>query len=337
MRKKFIDCALSGTLSASCLLVAVVLALGLPAEAQQSKKVPRIGYLGFDSSLDSSDEAFRQGLRELGYIEGRNIAIEYRFANRSLDRLARLAVELVNLKVDIVVTTTGQGALRAKKATSSIPIVMASSGDAVRQGIVRSLARPERNVTGLTAISPDLAGKRLEVLKEAFSEISRVGVLGCYNRGKDLGDTEWTEMQSTARVLRLQLESVPVWATGGLEVAFEIAIQKRAEALLILDCPPAFPPKQTVDLAAKSRLPTMYPFGFHVIDYGGLMAYGPNQEDMFRRATSYVDKLLRGAKPSDLPVQRPTKFELVINLKTAKELGLTIQPGVLMWADRVIK
>lgn len=332
MSKKVIRLALSLTL----------LALSFPAEAQQnSSKIPRIGYLAFHSRLDSDGEtlkrAFRQGLRELGYIEERNIAIEYRFADRSLDRLAQLASELVDLKVEVIVTTTGQGALRVKKVTSTIPIVMASSGDAVRQGIVASLHRPGGNVTGLTSISTVLSGKRLEVLKEAFPKISYVGVLGCYNRGRDLGDMEWTEMQVMALALRVQLESVPVRAAGGLEAAFGTAVQKRAEALLILDCPPAFPARQTADLAAKSRLPTVYPSDLFVVEYGGLMSYGPNQEDMFRRAAYYVGRILKGAKPAELPVEQPTNFELVINLKTARQLDLKISPEVLMWADRVIK
>jgi putative ABC transport system substrate-binding protein len=280
---------------------------------------------------------FLQRLRELGYVEGRNIAIEYRFADRHLDRLAQLASELVDLKVDVIVTTTGQGALRAKKVTSTVPIVMARSGDAVSQGIVASLARPGANVTGLTAISPILSGKRLEILKEAFPKISHVGVLGCYNRGKDLSDMEWAEMQVTARALRVQLESLPVRRAGGLEAAFETAIQKRVEALAILDCPPAFPLRKTVDLVAKSRLPTIYSFGLPVFEYGGLMAYGPNHDDMFRRAAYYVDRILKGAKPSDLPVEQPTKIELVINLKIARELDLKISPEVLMWADKIIK
>jgi putative tryptophan/tyrosine transport system substrate-binding protein len=318
-------------------LGAVLLTASFSAEAQQAaSKIPRIGYLAFHSPLGADDEAFRQGLRELGYVEGRNIAIEYRFADRSMDRLAQLAIELVRLKVDVVVTTTGQGALRAKEATITIPIVMASSGDAVRQGIVPSLARPGGNVTGLTAISPNLSGKRLEVLMEAFPEISRVGVLGCYNRGIDLGDMEWTEMQLTARALRVQLESLPVRRAGGLQAAFETAIQKRATALVILNCPPAFPPRQTVDLAAKSQLPTIYWSAFYV-ESGGLMSYGPDYAGLRRRAAVYVDKILKGAKPAELPVEQPTKFELVINLKTARELDLKIPPEMLMWADRVIK
>lgn len=312
-------------------LGAILLAVSFPADAQQPKKVPRIGYLVF-SQRGSGAEAFEQGLRELGYVEGRNIAIEYRSADRNLDRLAQLAVELVDIEVDIIVTTTSHGALLAKKATSTIPIVMTGSNDAVRQGIVVSLPRPGGNVTGLTSISPVLSGKRLEVLKEAFPGILRVGVLGCRSR-------EWTETDVTARALRVQLESFLLResSTGTLESAFEAVIKKRVEALVIFNCPFNFPERQTVDLATKSRLPTIYPNSRYVVGYGGLMAYGPDERDMFRRAATYVDKILRGAKPADLPVEQPTKFELVINMKTARAQDLKISPEVLLWADRVIK
>jgi putative ABC transport system substrate-binding protein len=331
MRKKFTDLGLSAMHSALCLLGIILFALSLPAAAQQEKKIPRIGYLLF-SQRGSGAEAFRQGLRELGYVEGRNIAIEYRSADRSLDRLAQLAVELVDIKVDIIVTTTSQGALLAKKATSTIPIVMTGSNDAVRQRIVASLPRPGGNVTGLTSISPVLSGKRLEILKEAFPSVSRVGVLGCQSM-------EWTETDVTARAQRVQLEFFLLRGptAGTLESAFEAVIKKRVEALVIFNCPFNFPERQTVDLATNSRLPTIYPNSRYVVGYGGLMAYGPDERDMSRRAATYVDKILRGAKPADLPVEQPTKFELVINLKTAKQIGITISPEVLMWADRVIK
>jgi len=310
----------------------MLLAPSLTAEAQQPKKIPRIGYLAFHSRFGSDDGVFQQGLQALGYVEGRNIAVVYRFAGRSMDRLAQLAVELVDLKVDVIVTTTGQGAKRARKATSTTPIVMASSSDAVRQDIVDSLARPGGNVTGLTSISTVLSGKRLEVLKEAFPGVSRVGVLGCQSM-------EWTETQVTARSLGVQLESFRLWEPGAwtLESAFEAAIEKRVEALVIFNCPHALPPVKTADLAARSRLPTIYPFPYYVVDYGGLLSYGPNHADLYRRAAIYVDKILKGAKPSDLPVEQPTKFELVINLKAARELDLKISPEVLMFADRVIK
>jgi putative ABC transport system substrate-binding protein len=240
----------------------------------------------------------------------------------------------------VIVTSSGQGALRAKKATSTIPIVMANSADAVRQRIVASLARPGGNVTGLTSTTPDLSGKRLELLKQAFPGVSRVGFLGCGGfPGTGNGEMTLKETRIVAGALRVALLPLAVRKPGdsSLALAFKEAITKRVEALLISDCPPAFPPRQTVDLAAKSRLPAIYPYGYYVMEFGGFMAYGPFQDDIYRRAASYVDKILKGAKPADLPVEQPTKFELVINLKTAKTLGLTIPPKVLMWADKVIE
>ena len=298
---------------------------------------PRIGYLDFRSS---NLTAFRQGLRDLGYVECRNIVIEYRSAAGDIDRLAPLASELVRLKVDVIVTSSGQGALRAKKATSTIPIVMANSADAVRQHIVASLARPGGNVTGVTATTPDLTGKRLEVLKQVFPGVSRVGGMSCPGfRGLGSGPGASKETRVMAGALHVELLPLAVREPGdsSLAAAFKEAITKRVEALLISDCPAAFPPRQTVDLAAKSRLPAIYPYGNYVKESGGLMAYGPFRDDMYRRAGIYVDKILKGAKPADLPVEQPTKFELVINLKAAKQLGLAIPLGVLTWADRVIE
>jgi putative ABC transport system substrate-binding protein len=310
------------------------------AHAQQGNgKVPRIGYLDFRSS---DLKAFRQGLRELGYVEGRNIAIEYRSAEGDIDRLAELAAELVRLKVDVIVTSSGQGAIRAKKATNTIPIVMAASADAVKQHIIASLARPGGNVTGLTSTTLDLTGKRLELLKQVFPGVSRVGVLVCGGFPGMMnasGPRTLDEWRTVAGVLRVELLLVAVRKPGdfNLALAFKEAITKRAEALLVSDCPAAFPPKQTVDLAAKSRLPAIYPYGYYVEESDGFMAYGPFREDMDRRAASYVDKILKGAKPADLPVEQPTKFEFVINMKTAKQIGLVVPPKVLMWADRVIE
>ena len=326
----------------------MLFAVSFPAAAQQpASKVPRIGYLDF---RNSDLKPFRQGLRELGYVEGRNIAIEYRSAEGEIDRLAELAAELVRRKVDVIVTGTGQATLRAKKATNTIPIVMTGSADAVRQGIVASLGRPGGNVTGLTATTLALTAKRLEVLKEVFPGVSRVGALECRgfpgaSSGADTGTLKESQIvsQSTihrsARRLRIELLWLDVREPGdfSLEAAFKKAIRKRAEALLIFDCPPAFPPRQTVAVAAKSRLPAIYPYGYYVEEFGGFMAYGPDRDDMRRRAAYYVDKILKGAKPADLPVEQPTKFELVINLKTAKALGLAIPSNVLMWADKVIE
>jgi putative ABC transport system substrate-binding protein len=321
------------------LIATAILVSPYLAHAQQATgRVARIGYLDFRSS---DLKAFRQGLRDLGYVEGRDIAIEYRTAEGDIDRLTPLTTELVRLKVDVIVTSSGQGALRAKKATSTIPIVMANSADAVRQRIVASLARPGGNVTGLTSTTPDLTGKRLELLKQAFPGVSRVGVLSCRGfRGVDhIMGGSLQETKVVAGALRVELLPLAVREAGdsSLALAFKEAITKRVEALLISDCPPAFPPRHTVDLAAKSRLPAIYPYGYYVMGFGGFMAYGPFQDDMYHRAAFYVDKILKGAKPADLPVEQPTKFELVINLKTAKQLGLTIPPKVLMWADRVLE
>ena len=330
------------------LLAAAFLISPLSARAQQSNgRTARIGYLDFRST---DLKAFKQGLHELGHDVGRNIAIEYRSAEEDLGRLAPLAAELVHLKVDVIVTGTGQATLRAKKATNTIPIVMTGSADAVRQGIVASLGRPGGNVTGLTATSIALNAKRLEVLKEGFPGVSRVGALECRGfpgaSGLDTGTLKESQIVShptvvdrIARRLRIELLWLDVREPGdfSLEAAFKKAIRKGAEALLIFDCPPAFPPRQTVTLAAKSRLPAIYPYGYYVEEFGGFMAYGPDRDDMRRRAAYYVAKILKGAKPADLPVEQPSKFELVINLKTAKQLGLTITPKVLMWADKVIE
>src|ERR1044071_1789704 len=319
--------------------IAILLSPYLAHAEQVGEKVPRIGYLDFRSS---DLKAFRQGLRDLGYVEGRNIAIEYRSAESDIDRLAPLAAELVRRKVDVIVTGSGQGAMRAKNATNTIPIVMTNSADAVKQHIVASLARPGGNVTGLTSDTPDLAGKRLELLKQVFPGVSRVGVLVCGGfpgMMNGSGPRTLDEWRTVAGALRVELLPLAVRKPGDsdLALAFKEAITKRVEALLISDCPAAFPPRPTVDLAAKSRLPAIYAFGYYVMDFGGFMAYGPFRDDMDRRAASYVDKILKGAKPGELPVEQPTKFELVINLKTAKTLGLAIPSNVLMWADKVIE
>jgi len=321
------------------LFLAIALLISpLSAYAQQATgRVARIGYLDFRSS---DLKEFRQGLRDLGYVEGGNIAIEYRSAEGEIDRLAPLAAELVRRKVDVIVTSSGQGALRAKKATSTIPIVMAASADAVRQHIVASLARPGGNVTGLTETAPDLSGKQLELLKEAFPGLARVGVLGCRGfPGMSGGSGSSKETQLAARALGVELQFLPVREPGdfSLELAFKEATRKRAQALLISNCPPVFPARQTVDLAAKSRLPAIYPLRYYVVRFGGLMFYGTHAPDFARRAAYYVDKILKGAKPADLPVEQPTKFELIINLKTAKTLGVPIPSNVLMWADKVIE
>ena len=302
------------------------------AEAQQAKKVARIGYLGNEKST-ASEEAFLQGLREREWIEGQNIVVERRYWENRAERLAALADELVRLKVDIIVTSTGTAALAAKKATSTIAIVMTGSGDGVTQGLVASLARPGGNVTGLTNISPDVAGKRLELLKEAFPRVSRVAVLRC-PPGTPVSDSEWSDSEAAARVLKVHLQSLVISGPEKIDGALRAATRERVDALFVFDCSRI--PTKTVELATKTGLPAIYSTT-RFANAGGLMVYGPSTTDSARRAATYVDKILKGAKPADLPVEQPTKFELVINLKAAKQIGLTIPPNVLAQADKVIK
>ena len=310
---------------------------GVGAQAQQAKKVPRIGLLSpFSPSATAIwHQAFRQGLRDLGWVEGKSISIEYRYAEGKADRLPDLAAELVRLKVDVIVAAVNTDAVAAKKATKTIPIVMASAGDPVALGLVESLARPGGNITGLSQIAPELAGKRLELLKEMVPHLSRVAVL--WNPQGTTSPLSWKESQLPARELGLRLHSIEVRSPNNLDKAIEDATKARAGALAIMPDPLfAGNLKRIADLAAKSRLPSI----FHLtefVDSGGLVAYGVDRPDQFRRAATYVDKILKGAKPADLPVEQPIKFELVINLKTAKQIGLTIPPNVLARADRVIK
>lgn len=315
----------------------IIAALGtatVTAEAQKPAKVRRIGYLS-GGARGATHEAFRQGLRELGYVEGQNIAIEYRFAMGKEDRLHDLAAELVRLKVDLIVTPSTLDALAAQRATRTIPIVMALSTDPVGTGLVASLARPGGNITGLTTLSPELNGKRLELLKEAVPGLSRVAVL--WNLANPDKALEFEQIEVAARQLRLQLQSLEVRGPDDFEKAFRGATTKRASALLTLtDTLTITQQSQIVELAAKRRLPAMFQTG-DFVDAGGLMSYGPNDADLFRRTVTYVDKILKGAKPGDLPVEQPTRFELVINLKTAKKIGLTIPPEMLVRADKVLK
>ena len=314
-----------------------ILAAALATDAQQPVKVPRIGLLLPFSPSDAAPwhQAFREGLRELGWLEGKNISIEYRYAEGRNDRLPDLAADLVRLKVDIIIVSISTDALVAKKATGTIPIVMASAGDPVPLGLVDTLARPGGNITGLTQMAPELAGKRLELLKETVPKLTRVGVLW-YPKGAT-SPLAWKESQLPARALGLQLHSMEVRSPNDFAKAFEDATRGRVGALAVMPDPLFVRNlKLIADLAAKSRLPSI----FHLrefADSGGLMAYGPDRSDMFRRAATYVDKILKGAKPGDLPVEQPTKFELVINLKTAKQIGVTIPQSVLIRADRVIE
>jgi putative ABC transport system substrate-binding protein len=308
------------------LLATLFLATPSLVRAQQAKKAPRIGLLSPFSPLDAAPwhEAFRKSLRELGWVEGKNINIEYRYAEGKRDRLPDLAADLVSLKVDIMVTSVGTDTLVAKKATRAIPIVMASAGDAVASGFVESLARPGGNITGLSQMTLELAGKRLEMLKEIVPKLSRVAVLWNPQNPGSTSRLSWEEIQLPARALGVQLHSLEVWNPENFDKAFEDATRARSGGLTIMpDAVFAGNLRRIAELAKKSRLPSI----FHLNEFaeaGGLVAYGPDRSDMFRRAAIYVDKILKGAKPADLPVERPMKFDFVVNLKTAKEIGLTI-------------
>ncbi|HYT57805.1 MAG TPA: ABC transporter substrate-binding protein [Verrucomicrobiae bacterium] len=287
------------------------------------------------STPDPNAEAFRQGLRDLGYIDGKNIRLEYRYAQGMEDRLPGLVAELVKLKVDVIVSPTLAAIRVAKQATKVIPIVMVATVDPVATGIVDSLARPGGNITGITRLTRDLSGKRLELLKEAVPGVSRVGVL--MNESTTAGDSS-KDYEAAARLLKIPLQFIEVRGPDpDFDAAFQVAIKGRVSALItVTGAVLISQPKKIADLAIKNRLPSMYELSQYV-DAGGLMSYAANDAEGFRRAAVYVDKILKGAKPSDLPVEQPTKFELVINLKTAKLIGFTIPPNVLARANRVIK
>ena len=305
------------------------------ATAQQITKITRIGFLGASSASFHSAriETFRQSLRELGYIEGKNIAIEYRFADGKNDRLPWLAAELVNLKVDIIVTTPNASA--AKNATKTIPIVFAAVADPVAQGIVGSLARPSENVTGLTVLAPELSGKRLELLKDVSSGITRVAFL--LNPSGESSSILLKEMETAAHKLSLQIQTVEVRSLYDFDSAFEAVLRDRAHAITAAaHTIIGTNRRRIVDFATKNRLPAIHADS-EFVDAGGLMFYGVDFADLYRRAAIYVDKILKGAKPADLPVEQPTKFEFIVNLKAAKQIGVTIPPNVLARADRVIK
>jgi putative ABC transport system substrate-binding protein len=316
-------------------LVAMLFALCFSAEPQQLKKVPRIGLLSPVSPSDTAlwHQAFRQGLGDLGWVEEKNISIEYRYAERKADRLPDLASELVRLKVDVIVTSTTPAIQTVKQATRTIPIVTISA-DPVGTGLVASLARPGGNITGLSIIGPEIIGKQLELVKETLPKVKRVGFI------RDPANAAMTlafkELEIAARTLGLQIESLEVRASNELESVLKSATSKHIGALII---PPPIANayrRQIVDFAAKKRLPAMYQDS-ESVEAGGLMSYGANLPDLFRRAATYVDKILKGTKPADLPVEQPMKFEFVINLKTAKQIGLTIPPNVLARADRIIR
>jgi putative ABC transport system substrate-binding protein len=315
-------------------LCAMLFALCSSADAQQPKKVPRIGYL-IGGTNSARNEAFRQGLRELGYAEGKNIIIvEARYTDARPERLADITAELVSRKVDIIVAGGGQSIRAAQKATKTIPIVMMAVSDAVMLGFVDSLARPGGNITGLTTQAPELGGKRLELLKEMIPKLSSVAVLG--DRNSPGYGPQKKEIEVAAPALGLKLQIVEP-GPDDLETAFSTITKARAGALIVLQGPlTGSYRKQIVELAAKSRLLTTY-HESEFVEIGGLMSYGTNVSDLYRRAAIYVDKILKGAKPADLPVEQPKKFELIINLKAAKQIGLTIPPNVLARADRVIR
>jgi len=316
-----------------------LLAAPLAAEAQQAAKVARMGWLGTQSAGGPHLlAAFRQGLLELGYVEGRNVLIEYRYSAGMAEQLAALAAELVALKVDVIVAANTPAALAAKRATQAIPIVCPAFPDPVATGLVTSIARPGGNVTGLSFFGPELVGKRMELLKQAMPGISRVAVLMVpTDVAEGQGETTLKAGEVAARALGLRLQVVEARGPSDINRAFSDMTKEHAEALTVLGGRMLFEErKRVVELAAKTRLPAVYGLREY-FEVGGLMAYGPNIQDLFRRAATYVDKILKGAKPGDLPVEQPTKFELVINLKTAKALGLTIPPSLLGRADQVIE
>ena len=322
--------------------VLALLALGaapLAAEAQQAAKIARIGYLATNPATSLHPrEAFLQGLRDLGYVEGRNLVIEYRYAEGKVEQLPALAAELVALKVDVIVASGTLAALAAKQATRTLPIVFSPAGDPVGSGLVTSLARPGGNVTGLSAFAPELVGKRLELLKQAVPGVGRVAVLRQPSAVPERTEKDILKgAEGAARALGLQLQFVEARGPDDFDRAFSDMTRARAGALMGLGGNMFFSERRRlVDLAARNRLPGVYGLREYV-DAGGLMSYGANQVDLFRSAATYVDKILKGAKPADLPVEQPTKFELVINLKAAKALGLEVPPALLSRADEVIE
>jgi putative ABC transport system substrate-binding protein len=319
-----------------CLLATVFLPTGF-LEAQQPKKVARIGYLsaGTPSAQTPYTEALRQGLRELGYIEGQNIAIEYRYAQEKLERQPALAAELVSLNVNVIVSGGATGTRAAKEATNTIPIVMAQDPDPVGNGFVVSLARPGGNITGLSSLVSELGGKRLELLREVIPRLSRVAVLGTSTNPAN--EQQLRETERAAGLFGVKVQFLDILDPKDIETGFQAATKGRADAVLVFGGPFFIPQRTKIaELAIKRRIPAMYSRS-EFVDAGGLMTYGASVPDLYRRVATYVDKIFKGAKPAELPVEQPTKFELVVNLKTAKQIGLTIPPAVLARADRVIR
>jgi putative tryptophan/tyrosine transport system substrate-binding protein len=321
----------------SLALGAMLLALSVPGQAQQPKKVPRIGYLSVLSLSAMADrtEAFRQGLRELGYVETKYIVIEWRYGEEKPERVSDLAAELLRLKVDVIVTGGNAATQAAKKAANTIPIVMMQASDPVASGFVASLARPGGNITGLSTLAPELSGKRLELLKEIVPKLSRVAVLGTSTSPGN--GQELREVELAAGALGLKLKYLDVLSFRDIETAFRAASKEQVDAVLMMSgAVGSSQRKEIAELAVKRRFPVMYESA-RSVEAGGLVSYGVHLPDLDRRVATYVDKILKGAKPADLPVEQPTKFEFVINLKAAKQIGLTIPPNVLARADKVIK
>jgi len=319
------------------LLATVLLIPAAPADAQQPAKIPRIGFLIAGASSANSDRiaAFRQGLRELGYVEGKTIIVDYRYADGKLDRLPGLTAELMGLNVEVILTGGPADTRAAKNATSTIPIVMTFDNDPVGNGFVASLARPGGNITGLSTLAPELSGKQLELLKEIVPKLSRVAVFdNSTNPGNAL---VLREIELAAAALKIKLQKLDLVDRKDIEPAFRTASKDHNEAVIVAGSAMLSSDRsRVVDLAVKNRLPVIY-YTLEMVEAGGLVAYGVNRSDLTRRAATYVDKILKGAKPSDLPVEQPTKFDLVINLKAAKQIGLTIPPSVLARADKVIR
>jgi putative ABC transport system substrate-binding protein len=326
--------------SSAVLVLTILLAICPSAKAQQPKKIPRIGYLsgaGDPSNPGPNVEAFRRGLQELGYIEGKNILVEYRYIEGKRDRVPSLVAELVQLKVDVLVSPNLPSIRAAKQATKTIPIVMVINWDPVAtEGLIDSLERPGGNITGLSRLTRDLSGKRLELLKEVVPGISRVGVFD--DADVPLQTKASKDYQAAGRALKIQVQSLEIRGPNpDLEGAFQAAVKSRIRALIATQITAVIPYTEKIaDLAIKNRLPLMVETGSSV-EAGGLMSYAASDADLFRRAAIYVDKILKGAKPAELPVEQPTKFDFVVNLKTAKQIGLTIPPNVLARADRVIR
>jgi putative ABC transport system substrate-binding protein len=320
-----------------CPLIIFLLSIVTLAAAQQPKHVPRVGFLGGSSASAYSGfiDAFRKSLRDLGYVEGQNIAIEYRYADGKRDRLSDLSADLIRLKVDVILVSGSLAIGALKNATKTIPIVMTTVEDPVAQGFVDSLARPGGNITGLTNLAPELSGKRMELVKETLPKVDRIAVL--WDPSGPGPAVAFKETQAVAPPMGLQLQSLQVRSPNDFEGAFKAAIAERSGALIVLQ---SFLTnahrRRIVDLALTHRLPGMYT-QMEYVEVGDLMSYAPSYTDIYRRAATYVDKILKGTKPADLPVEQPTKFEFVINLKTAKQIGVTIPPNVLARADRVIR